>query len=234
MNILAIETSTLYESIAISRDKNIVAAVTIKVKKTHSEQLLPIVNEMLDQINMTRNDLSGIAVTIGPGSFTGLRIGLSTAKGLCFGLNIPLYVTSTLKCLANNIYQVSSQVCVLMDAGRGEFYFAIYYSSLHEVHEPAIGTLDQITKLIGDVDTIFIGPAVLHIRQEILNTLDTLNLARDIDCYPRAASLIDIIQHNKGFTLLNSQEIISAEPLYIRKSTAEENVIKTKIQNNRK
>jgi len=222
MNILALETSTAYESIALSSNGQIVADVTTKAKRTHSERLLPTVENLLAQIDMKPEDISGIAISIGPGSFTGLRIGLSTAKGLCFGLKIPLYVTSTLRSLANNVTSVSANICALMDAGRDEFYFSMYSSDLTEIHAPAFAKLEQIVKRV-DSDSLIIGPVNSKIRNTLLDTDIRLNFARDIDCYPKATSLIDIIENNKGFDMYKADDIAKVEPLYIRKSAAEEN-----------
>jgi tRNA threonylcarbamoyl adenosine modification protein YeaZ len=232
MNILALETSTAYESIALSSNGQIVADVTTKAKRTHSERLLPTVENLLAQTDMKLEDISAIAVSIGPGSFTGLRIGLSTAKGLCFGLKIPLYVTSTLRSLANNASSDSSNICALMDAGRDEYYFAVYSSDLTEIQAPAFAKLDQIMTII-ERDSLIIGPVTSKIKQALYATNTTLNFARDINCYPKAVSLIDIIESNKGCDMYEADDIAKVEPLYIRKSAAEEN-FKVKQRKNKK
>jgi len=222
MNILAFDTSTSYESIALSRNGQIIADVTTKAKKTHSERLLPIVENMLSQTDTKMKDISAIATSTGPGSFTGLRIGLSTAKGLCFGLKIPLYVTSTLRSLANNVLSISPKICALIDAGRDEYYFAVYSSDLTEIHAPSFAKIEQIVQTVGD-KTMLIGPVNPQIKQAILDINNRLIVARDIDCYPKATSLIDIIENNKGFDVYEADDITRLEPLYIRKSAAEEN-----------
>jgi len=232
MNILALETATAYESIALSSNGQIVADVTTKAKRTHSERLLPTVENLLAQTDMKLEDISALAVSIGPGSFTGLRIGLSTAKGLCFGLKIPLYVTSTLRSLANNASSDSSNICALMDAGRDEYYFAVYSSDLTEIQAPAFAKLDQIMIII-DRNTLIIGPVTSKIKQALYATNTTLNFARDINCYPKAVSLIDIIESNKGCDMYEADDIAKVEPLYIRKSAAEEN-FKVKQRKNKK
>ncbi len=222
MNILALETSTAYESIALSSNGQIIADVTTKAKRTHSERLLPTVENLLAQTDMKLENISAIALSIGPGSFTGLRIGLSTAKGLCFGLKIPLYVTSTLRSLANNTSAVSENICALMDAGRKEYYFAVYSSDLAEIHAPAFAKLEQIMKIV-DTETLIIGPVKSKIKQALFDTDAILNFARDIDCFPKATSLIDIIENNKGCDIYEVDNISKVEPLYVRKSAAEEN-----------
>jgi len=222
MNILAFDTSTSYESIALSSNGQIIADVTTKAKKTHSERLLPTLENLLSQTDMKMEEISAIAVSLGPGSFTGLRIGLSTAKGLCFGLKLPLYVTSTLRSLANNASSVSSNICALMDAGRDEFYYAMYSSDLTEIHKPSFAKIEQIVQII-DTETLLIGPVSLTIKQALSDTDVKLNFARAIDCYPKASSLIDIIENQKGCDVYEADDIAKIEPLYIRKSAAEVN-----------
>ena len=222
MNILAFDTSTSYESIALSHKGQIIADVTLKTKRTHSERLLPSVENLLAQTDMKLEDISGIAVSIGPGSFTGLRIGLSTAKGLCFGLKIPLYATSTLRSLANNSSATSSRICALMDAGRGEFYYAVYLPDLTEIQKPSFAKIEQIVQTT-NTETLFIGPVTSKIKQTFLDTNVKINFARDIDCYPKASSLIDIVENNKGCDVYETDNIAKIEPLYIRRSAAEEN-----------
>lgn len=222
MNILAFDTSTSYESIALSHNGQIIADVTQNAKRTHSERLLPTVENLLAQTDMKLEDISEIAVSIGPGSFTGLRIGLSTAKGLCFGLKIPLYVTSTLRSLANNASEVSSHICALMDAGRSEFYYAVFSPDLAEIHKPSFAKIEQIMQFT-NTETLFIGPVSSKIKHKILDAENGLNFARAIDCYPKATSLIDIIENKKGCETYEADDIAKIEPLYIRRSAAEEN-----------
>ena len=222
MNILAFDTSTSNESIAISRNGQIIADMTTKTKRTHSERLLPTVESLLAQTDMKLEDISAIAVSIGPGSFTGLRIGLSTAKGLCFGLKIPLYTTSTLRSLANNACMNSSKICALLDAGRDEYYYAVYSSDLTEIRMPSFAQIGQIAQTVGD-ETMFIGPVNSKIKQAISDSDIKSKFARAIDCYPKATSLIDIIENNKGFEVFEADNIAKIEPLYIRRSAAEEN-----------
>ncbi len=231
MNILAFDTSTSYESIALSHNGQIIADVTLNAQRTHSERLLPTVENLLSQTELKLEELSGIAVSIGPGSFTGLRIGLSTAKGLCFGLKLPLYVVSTLKSLANNVYLALTNICTLMDAGRDELYYAVYSPDLTEIQKPAIAKIEKILSVV-DKDTILVGPISSKMKEAFLDANDTTSFARTINCYPKASSLIDIIENKKGFEVYKADDISKVEPLYIRRSAAEEN-FKPKQKNNR-
>ena len=222
MNLLAIDTSTSYESIAVSRDGHILADVTIDGKRTHSERLLPTIEDILGQTGMKLEELTGVAVSIGPGSFTGLRIGLSTAKGLCFGLKVPLYVSSTLKSLANNVSGYNSKICSLLDAGRGDVYYAVYSPDLTEIQEPSLGRIEQVVELIDD-KTLFVSPILPKLVDELTALYESPNLAQAVVCYPKAISLIDMIKNKKGCDVYAADDIARIEPLYIRKSAAEEN-----------
>lgn len=232
MNILAFDTSTSYESIALSHNGQIIADVTLNAKRTHSERLLPTVENLLAQTDMKLENISGIAVSIGPGSFTGLRIGLSTAKGLCFGLKIPLYVTSTLRSLANNASANSLRICAIMDAGRGEFYYAVYSPDLTEIQKPSFAKIEQIAKTI-NTETLLIGPVTSETKQAFLDIDTKLNFARAIDCYPKASSLIDIVENKKVCEVYKADDIAKIEPFYIRKSAAEENFKQIKKKENK-
>ncbi|MCD8326135.1 MAG: tRNA (adenosine(37)-N6)-threonylcarbamoyltransferase complex dimerization subunit type 1 TsaB [Lachnospiraceae bacterium] len=126
MKILAIDSSGLVATVALLEDEDLIAEYTVHYKKTHSQTLLP----MLDQIkSMTELDLKtvdAIAVASGPGSFTGLRIGSATAKGLAQGLNKPVIEVPTLEGLAWQMYGCSALICPLMDARRDQVYTGIY------------------------------------------------------------------------------------------------------------
>ena len=126
MRILALDSSGLVASVAILEEETLLAEYTINHKKTHSQTLLPMLDEI---IRMTETDLSeidAIAVAAGPGSFTGLRIGSATAKGLGLALNKPLVSVPTLEGLAANLWGCNEYICPMMDARRNQVYTGIY------------------------------------------------------------------------------------------------------------
>ena len=130
MKVLALDSSGLTASVAIveenGTDQNLLAEYTVNYKKTHSQTLLPMLDEI---VRMTEQDLKGmdaIAVAAGPGSFTGLRIGSATAKGLGLALNKPLVEIPTVDALAYNLYGTDGVICPLMDARRNQVYTGIY------------------------------------------------------------------------------------------------------------
>ncbi len=126
MKILGIDSSGLVASVAIVEDDNLLGEFTINYKKTHSQTLLPMLDELRDMIELDLNTIDGIAVAGGPGSFTGLRIGTATAKGLGLALDKPLIGVPTVEGLAYNMWGNDGMVCPIMDARRNQTYTGLY------------------------------------------------------------------------------------------------------------
>lgn len=126
MRVLAIDSSGLTATVAVVEDTQTVAEYTINYKKTHSQTLLPMIDEVVKMTELDLNTIDAIAVAGGPGSFTGLRIGSATAKGLGFALNKPLIHVPTVDGLAYNVYGCEDIICPIMDARRNQVYTGIY------------------------------------------------------------------------------------------------------------
>ncbi|MDE6386871.1 MAG: tRNA (adenosine(37)-N6)-threonylcarbamoyltransferase complex dimerization subunit type 1 TsaB [Lachnospiraceae bacterium] len=126
MRILALDSSGLVASVALSEDDNLIAEYTIQYKKTHSQTLLPMLEEIKDMVELDLSTVDAIAVAAGPGSFTGLRIGSATAKGLAFAMEKPIVPVPTLEGLAYQMYGTDAVVCPIMDARRSQVYTGIY------------------------------------------------------------------------------------------------------------
>lgn len=126
MKILGIDSSGLVASVAVVEDSVLLAEYTVNYKKTHSQTLLPMLDEIAEMIQLELDSLDAIAVAAGPGSFTGLRIGSATAKGLGFALDKPLISIPTVEGLAYNLYGTDKLICPLMDARRNQVYTGIY------------------------------------------------------------------------------------------------------------
>ena len=126
MKILAINSSGLVATVALLDQDILVGEYTIHNKKTHSQTLLPMIDAMLSMAEVPVEELDALAVSAGPGSFTGLRIGASTAKGLAQGLDIPIVAVPTLEGLAYNLQGADSVVCAMMDARRNQTYTGLY------------------------------------------------------------------------------------------------------------
>ena len=122
MLVLGIETSSRHGGVAIIGEDRVLCEAVLSVEVTHSERLLPAVDRALDEARITLEGLGGIAVSIGPGSFTGLRIGLSTAKGLAYATGLPLVGVPTLEAMAWTLPAARWQVCPVLDARKQEVY----------------------------------------------------------------------------------------------------------------
>lgn len=126
MRILGIESSSLVASAALISDGVLTAEYTVNFKKTHSQTLLPMVDEIVKMVEFDLSSLDAIAVSGGPGSFTGLRIGSATGKGLGLALKKPLIHVPTVDAMAYNLYGCASLVCPIMDARRNQVYTGLY------------------------------------------------------------------------------------------------------------
>lgn len=126
MKILGIDTSTPIGSVALIDGDNLAAEHTLNIVQAHSSRLMPAIDTVLKWSDITAADLDGCAVGIGPGSFTGIRIGVATIKSLCYALNKPIVGVSTLEAVAYNLRWTNGVICPLLDARRSEVYGAIF------------------------------------------------------------------------------------------------------------
>lgn len=126
MKILSIDSSGMVASVAVTEDDTLLAEYTVNNKLTHSQTLLPMLDEIVRMLGMELSSIDAIAVAGGPGSFTGLRIGSATAKGLGLALQKPIVSVPTVEGLAYNLYGCKALVCPLMDARRNQVYTGLY------------------------------------------------------------------------------------------------------------
>jgi tRNA threonylcarbamoyl adenosine modification protein YeaZ len=170
---IAIDTSTDIASLALVQDDAIIAELTWRCGQNHSAQLLPGLNYLLQQTKLSLDSATGIIVAQGPGSYNGLRVGISTAKGLAFSLGIPLVGISTLAVAAYQQAELGLPVCPVFNAGRGEIAAAIYqkkgedWTQLVAEH---ITTLDALCTRI-TTRTVFCGEYIPVIAGEIKERL---------------------------------------------------------------
>lgn len=171
MKILALDSSGLVASVAIVENDNLIAEYTMNHKKTHSQTLVPMLAELRDMTQLDMETIDAIAVAAGPGSFTGLRIGSATAKGLGLALNKPLIAVPTVDALAYNLYGSTGVVCPLMDARRNQVYTGLYefvrtqgntaYEMKHLLEQCAVD-IHEIADKINELgrEVIFLGDGV--------------------------------------------------------------------------
>ena len=165
MKILGLDSSGIVASVAIVEDENLIAEYTVNYKKTHSQTLLPMLDELVKMTELDLDTIDAIAVAAGPGSFTGLRIGSATAKGLGLALKKPLVEIPTVDALAYNLYDSRALICPIMDARRSQVYTGIYRFQEHKLvtveAQMAVPMAEMIEKLNArGEEVVFLGDGV--------------------------------------------------------------------------
>ena len=229
MKLLAIESAALTASAAVYHDGVISADYTVTYQKTHSETLLPMVEEVMGMTGLTASDLDAVAVSAGPGSFTGLRIGAAMAKGIAFAADIPLIPVPTLDAMAYRAYGSAYVIAPIMDARRSQVYTGLY--SFEEdrfiIHEGAsakgieeqIADAKALSKTLGK-KIFYLGDGVPVFKEKILEQLgEQAIFAPPHMNFQNAAALAAY-----GALLFEEGKTVSADvfvPTYLRKSQAE-------------
>ena len=171
MKILGLDSSGIVASVAIVEDDTLLAEYTVNYKKTHSQTLLPMLDELVKMTELDMETIDAIAVAAGPGSFTGLRIGSATAKGLGLALKKPLIAVPTVDALAFNLYDASGLICPIMDARRNQVYTGIYrfeeeFETVVPQEAVAVSELVEQLNQLGEAVT-FLGDGV-PVYEELL------------------------------------------------------------------
>lgn len=225
MKILALDTSGMVATVAIANECNTVAEFTLNYKKTHSQTIMPMIKNISDMVELDLNLLDYIAVSSGPGSFTGLRIGAATAKGLAHCLSIPIVSVPTLDGLAYNIFESDKIICPIMDARRNQVYSAFYRwndNSIQMLSDYMVESIDIILDIAMKFDSkvIFLGDGVAVHYDRIKTEMGKNCIFAPSNCNMQRASSIASIAFEfiKEGKYLNCAEFA---PTYIRKSQAE-------------
>lgn len=228
MKVLAIETSSMLGGIAIMDDsQGLIAEMRLNVKSTHSERLMTTIAYTLKQAAVSLSDIDVFGIAIGPGSFTGLRIGLSTVKGLSYATGRPIVSVPTLEAFAYNFPFPRYPVCIMLDARKKEVYTAVFKweddGFVRLIDETSVRP-EEFTRhslLVTRYDKfIFAGDGVLLYRDKIMETMgERAILASPEKMVPSPANVayLGIKRAMKG----EFSEPVSLVPFYIRKSEAE-------------
>ncbi len=155
MKIIAIDSSGLTATVALAEDDNLIAEYDIQYKKTHSQTLLPMLDEIKKMVELDLTTVDAVAIAKGPGSFTGLRIGSATAKGLAGALDIPIIEIGTLEGLSMNMLGSDMLICPMMDARRGQVYSGLYsfeyegdaFTLITHIEQCALSAEDMLEKV---------------------------------------------------------------------------------------
>lgn len=225
MPILALDTATLVSSVAIAAQDQVYAELTLQTRLTHSEIIMPHIKQVLEMAKLEKTVIQAIAVSIGPGSFTGLRIGLATAKSMAYALGIPIVGVPTLAALAYHYPVPGFYLAPLLDAQKGNVYIALYEwenGLLKEVQVPTVEAFDMVLERGKSMDkpVVFLGEAAVRHTEKIKGAGKNILPAMPHMVMPRAANVamlgLAMLQENK------QDDVMQVEPLYIRRSEAEE------------
>ena len=233
MLILAVETSTQTGSIAlveasIGKDgsegrEKILGETTLSSPETHSARLMPTIDRLLRETSLTIHEVQGIALGLGPGSFTGLRIAVSTVKGLAFALKVPVVGVPTLDALAYNFPYASTLVCPVLDARKKEVYAALFRGNgegqLKKISEDWVLSPEDLCSRVQE-KTLFLGNGIEvygGLFKEKLGSLAVL--APPELSLPRAVNIARLSL--SGFKEGQTLNLSSFTPIYVRRSEAE-------------
>ena len=225
MKILGIDSSGLVASAAIADEKNIIAEFTVNNKQTHSQTLLPMIEKVVDMSGIELEQIDAIAIAAGPGSFTGLRIGSATAKGIGLALKKPVVSVPTLEGLAYRVSVFDGIICPIMDARRNQVYTGIYKmdkGNLVCLSEQKAVDIHEIMEELEKYDekVIFLGDGVEVQRETIEKEFKKEYCFAPIHLSKQSAAAVAVlgdIYFNQG----KAEDAAEHKPIYLRKSQAE-------------
>ena len=177
MKIIAIDSSGLVATVALATEETVIAEYTVNYKKTHSQTLLPMLDEIPKMTELDLSEVDAIAIAAGPGSFTGLRIGSATAKGLGLALDKPLIEVPTIDAMAMNFWGSSDVICPIMDARRSQVYTGIYEfdagNRLVRIKEQFADDICAVTGILNNIGrpVVFLGDGVPVYKDKITESI---------------------------------------------------------------
>ena len=225
MKILGIDTSTMAANVAVLEDDKLICEYTINTKKTHSQKLMPMIENMLKLSDLDIKEIDAIAICVGPGSFTGLRIGMATAKAMAHVNNIPLIGVNSLEILGANMDLCNRNICSILDAQRNQVYMNKYIlkdDKITELEEISIKPIDELLEEISssNEDWVLVGEAVYKYKEKI-EEISNITIPSPANNITKASTLCFVARDKM---LANDQvyNCYNINPTYIRKSQAEE------------
>lgn len=225
MKILAIDSSSLVASAAVVEDDRVLAEFNVNNKKNHSATLLPMIDTLMRFLDMKPDECDAIAVSKGPGSFTGLRIGSATAKGIALAADKPIVEVSSLEAMAFQLYGAKGLICPIMDARRNQVYTGVYKfdgEALKTVLEDCAESIDELVAYLNKTGeaVIFLGDGGPVFEKTIRETLHIpFEFALAFQNRQRAAALgILAVRYAKEGKMIKGEK---HAPDYLRLSQAE-------------
>ncbi|NTW70869.1 MAG: tRNA (adenosine(37)-N6)-threonylcarbamoyltransferase complex dimerization subunit type 1 TsaB [Eubacteriaceae bacterium] len=226
MNILAIDTSTASTSVAAINEKGLIAEITVNRKQTHSEKLIELIEVMMKRASMKIGDIDLFACTIGPGSFTGLRIGAAAVKGLAQVFNKEIVGVSTLELMAYSVPAQDELVCPMLDAQRDQVYSGLYVwknGQLSNQLPEGIYQADELVESLKELEdkVLFVGEGVKKVKADTFMKYSKKFIAvPEVFNTPRSSFLggLALEKYRQSIQIFSYDEF---EPEYFRKSEAE-------------
>jgi len=213
MIVLAISTSSNICSVALLNENKCIKELNITDTKTHSENLMPLIDRVFKETGLTLNDINLLACDIGPGSFTGIRIGISTIKAFAEFKNIPIIPVSSLEALAYNV-KTKKNICSLIDARNNQVYCGFFNSEYTLIDEYIADSIENVKdRFINFTELEFVGDGALC-HQEILSG----KCCQDDIIKAQNVAKCGLNKLKQGKTTISADELT---PLYLRKSQAE-------------
>ena len=225
MKILAIDSSSLVASVAVVQDDIMIAEYTINHKKTHSQTLLPMIDEIVKMADICLEDIDAIAVSGGPGSFTGLRIGSATAKGLGLVWKKPLIHVPTVDAMAYNLYGTDKIIYPIMDARRNQTYTGLYLFEKEQfniIMPQCAVSIDERLEKINEIgkSVIFVGDGIPVFKDYIDEKISVEHFYAPAHMNRQRAGAVAVLGQ-KYFAEGKIETAVEHQPDYLRKSQAE-------------
>ena len=229
MNVLAVESSGMVAGVAIAREGKLMGEYFLDHQRTHSQHLMPLIDQLLRSLDIKPSDIDIFVAAKGPGSFTGLRIGIATVKGLAQAVDKPVLGVATLDGLAYNLLSREGLICPIMDARREQVYTSIYRSNgkLQRLDDyMAIPVVELIQKLkIYDEPVMFNGDGVPVYWDIIKNELGDKAMMAPTNLLMQRASSIACLAMER-YKPSDARKYTELVPFYLRKSQAEQKFAK--------
>lgn len=225
MKILGIDTSTKFCNLGLIEDEDILIEYTINgLKKKHSSILVPTIKNLLKTIDLKIEEINGIAVSVGPGSFTGLRIGLSVAKGLCYARSLPILGIPTLDAIAFLLKEIPYLICPVLESKKDEIYDVVFRGgdSLHRVMDYKCEDIQSLLARLSLLEEkiIFLGDGIKKHQDNIKEKIGKNALFIDSQLNLPVASNVAFLGLNK-LKKEEEDDVSTLSPFYLRKSEAE-------------
>jgi tRNA threonylcarbamoyladenosine biosynthesis protein TsaB len=220
---LGIETATQVVGVALAGDEGVIGMVEITNRRRHAEILVPAIEFLCKHAQIVPGDIAALGVDVGPGLFTGMRVGIATAKAMAMALHVPVVGMSSLDLLAHPVRHTSKVIASVIDARKGEVFFALYLpcpGGVQRVAGPRVGSVDDLNAdvMARGQDVLAVGDGAWRYRDELERIVEVADLA-----HPSAATLVQLARARTLRDDLTEKSADLVEPLYLRAPDAQIN-----------